>query len=417
MQYQAVILAAGESSRFWPLNEKHKSLIKIMGKPLIWYTIDGLVKSGVNEIIIVESQSLAEKELANYQFPKCRIVYADQAEAKGMGNALLSARSLIKGNFLVLNAEMAECSEIFDQLISKLKESKAKAVLAGQKTKTPELFGIARFNEDKITEIIEKPKLSEAPSDIKVSGIYLLPEDFLQTLEKVEQETYSFEKALSLYMKTNDVRLFILKDKEEDIPFLKYPWHLFNIEKYLFDKCLKSKIEKSAQIAKNVVIKGNVYIGENARIFENTTINGPCYIGANSIIGNNSLVRDYSNLENNVLMGAFAEVTRTIFQQGVNVHSGYFGDSIFGEKCLVGAGTITANVRIDRGEIKVKPDIVTGLKSLGAIIGNNTKIGINCSLMPGVLIGADCFIGPSSVVSENLEDKTKFFTEFKGIRK
>ncbi|OGZ18945.1 MAG: hypothetical protein A2Z68_01560 [Candidatus Nealsonbacteria bacterium RBG_13_38_11] len=301
--------------------------------------------------------------------------------------------------------------------MSKFEGLKAKAVLVGQKTKTPEFFGIARLDGDKITEIVEKPKSSEAPSDIKIVGVYLLSKDFFQTYEKIEQGMYSFETALSTYIKTNDVRLVVLQEKEEDVPFLKYPWHLFIIEKYLFNKLLKPKIERSAQIAKNVVIEGKVYIGENVRIFENTTIKGPCYIGANSIIGTNSLIRDYSNLENNVLVGAFVEVVRSIFQQGVNTHSGYFGDSIFGAGCLVGAGTITANVRVDRGEIIVKPGITTGLKSLGAIVGKNTKIGISCSLMPGVLIGSDCLIGPNSVVFENIEDKTAFYTEFKGIKK
>jgi len=51
---QAVILAAGESSRFWPLNQKHKSLFKIMGRPLIWYTIESLKKAGIKDIIIVQ---------------------------------------------------------------------------------------------------------------------------------------------------------------------------------------------------------------------------------------------------------------------------------------------------------------------------------------------------------------------------
>ena len=51
---QSVILAAGESSRFWPLNQKHKSLLKIMGKPIIWHTLNGLKKSGIKETIIIQ---------------------------------------------------------------------------------------------------------------------------------------------------------------------------------------------------------------------------------------------------------------------------------------------------------------------------------------------------------------------------
>jgi len=86
----------------------------------------------------------------------------------------------------------------------------------------------------------------------------------------------------------------------------------------------------------------------------------------------------------------------------------------------LGAGAITANVRIDRGEIKsvVKGEkIGTGLKSLGAIVGENTKTGIHCSLMPGVLIGSNCQIGPNSIVFENLENNTIFFSKFEGIKK
>ena len=186
------------------------------------------------------------------------------------------------------------------------------------------------------------------------------------------------------------------------------------------DKYLKSQIAKSAKVFKNVIIEGNVFIGENTKIFEGTVIKGPCYIGDNCVIGNNSLIREYINLENNVLIGAFAEVTRSIFQEDVHTHSGYFGDSIFGQGCRLGAGTIIANVRIDRGEIKsvVKGEkIGTGLDSLGVIMGENSKTGINCSLMPGVLIGSNCQIGPNSVVFENIEDNATFYTEFKGIKK
>ena len=102
------------------------------------------------------------------------------------------------------------------------------------------------------------------------------------------------------------------------------------------------------------------------------------------------------------------------------MHSGYIGDSMIGKNCRLGAGVVTANVRIDRGIIKsvVKnKKIETGLKRFGCIIGNNTKTGIRCSFMPGVLVGSDCFIGPSSVVFENIEDNKLFYTEFKGVIK
>lgn len=412
---QAVILAAGESSRFWPLNYQHKSLMKIMGKPLIFYTLEGLRKAKIKEIIIVQSSKKEiENELKNYQFKNLKIRYLIQPKPKGMGNALWQARNLLKGKFFVLNAERIDIDEILKQTDIKLYQSKG--LIFGQKTENPQLFGIVKLKGKRVLEIVEKPKKGKEPSNIRVVGVYLLEPKFFQVYQKIKKYLYDFEDALSEYLKKNEVKLVFLKKSEKETPSLKYPWHLFDGERYLFDRFLKRKIEKSAKIAKNVIIEGKVYIGKNTKIFENVVIKGPCYIGSNCIIGNNSLIREYTNLENNVLIGAFAEVTRSIFQEDTHAHSGYFGDSIFGRDCRLGAGNITANVRIDRGEIKsvVKGEkIGTGLDSLGVIIGEKTKTGIHCSFMPGVFIGSNCQISPNSVVFENIEDNTSLLADFK----
>jgi len=409
---QAVILAAGESSRFWPLNYQHKTLLKIMGRPLIWWTIDGLRNAGIKNIIIIQGPKKDnEEELKNYNFSGLKISYVIQKEPKGMGNALWQTRSLLKGQFFVLNAERIDIEEITYNLQLTTYNPKIKTLLFGQKTKNPQLFGIVKLKGDRVLEIVEKPAKGKEPSNVRVVGVYLLEPNFFDYYQKVKKEKYDFEKALSNYMKKNEVKFVFLKKSKKELFSLKYPWRLFTLEKYLFDKFLKKKIAKSAKIAKNVVIEGDVYVGERTKIFEGAVIKGPCYIGDNCIIGNNSLIREYTNLENNVLIGAFAEVARSIFQENVHCHSGYFGDSIFGKGCNIGAGTITANVRLDRGEIKTKLKIKneklkikTGLKSLGVIVGQNTKFGVNVSLMPGVLIGSDCQISPGSVVFENIED-------------
>lgn len=408
---QAVILAAGESSRFWPLNQKHKSLFKIMGKPLIWYTIEALRKSGIKEIIIVEgAKKDIEEALKKYKFPTLKIKYVLQPKPAGMGDALWRTKDLLKEQFFVLNADRVDCEEIIKKL--QATSYKLQTVLFGQKTKNPQLYGIAELKGDKVLNIIEKPKKGEEPSNIKIVGVYLLEQSFFEAYEKVKKGMYDFEEALSLYVKKNDVRMVLLDNPEEETPSLKYPWHLFLMEQYLIDKFLKSKIAKSAKISKNVVIEGKVQIEENVKIFENAVIKGPCYIGENAIIGNNSIVREYVNLENNVLIGALAEIARSIFEENSHTHSGFFGDSIFGKDCKIGAGTITANLRLDRGEIKsvVKGEkISTGLKRLGVIAGQNTHFGINVSLMPGILIGQNSSIGAGSLIGENLTDDTLFF--------
>jgi bifunctional UDP-N-acetylglucosamine pyrophosphorylase/glucosamine-1-phosphate N-acetyltransferase len=392
---QAVILAGGESSRFWPLNYQHKSLFKIMGRPLIWYTLTALAGAGIKEAVVVQGAKRdIEKELGGYKIRGLKIKYLVQGKPQGMGNALLQAKTLIRERFLILNAERIDAEEILKEL---KQHHRFGAVLFGQKTKTPELFGILRIKKGKALEIVEKPKV-RPPSDIKVVGVYLLEPEFFKYYQKTKKHQYDFEDALSLYMKEKKTEVILLKRPEEETPSLKYPWQLFLASKYLFDKYLG---------------KEEVKTGKNVKIHRGAVIKGPCYIGDNCLIGNNSIVRDYSNLENGVVVGALAEVTRSIFQQNVHTHSGYFGDSIFGEDCRVGAGTVTANARFDRREIQavVKNEkTATGLRSLGVICGRNTKIGINVSLMPGILVGSDSIIGPHSLIKKNIKEGTIFFS-------
>jgi UDP-N-acetylglucosamine diphosphorylase / glucose-1-phosphate thymidylyltransferase / UDP-N-acetylgalactosamine diphosphorylase / glucosamine-1-phosphate N-acetyltransferase / galactosamine-1-phosphate N-acetyltransferase len=402
---QAVILAAGESSRFWPLNTKHKSLIKIMGKPLIWYTIDGLKKAGIKEVIVVQGSAKdIETELKNYNLG-LDVKYVIQPEAKGMGNALLATKNLIKDNFLVVNAYHFEIKELLDKNKAKLIKNSVEMILFGKETDRPWEYGILKLDGIRVKEIVEKPeKGTEPPEKIRLIGIYILPPVFLDYLVRVGDKQYSFEEALNLYLKENNLTVVTGFEKEAPTPSLKYPWDLFEANEFLMNKCLKDK---------------KVSIGKNVKIFENAIIKGPCYIGDNCVIGNNALVREYTNLEKDCVVGANAEVTRCIFQEDAHVHSGFFGDSILGKGCRVGAGTVTANVRIDRGEVKsiIKGEKVgTGTDSLGALVGENTKIGINCSLMPGILIGSNCNIGPASLVSGNVEDNSIFYTKFENIK-
>lgn len=418
---QAILLAAGESSRFWPLSEKkHKSLIKIMGKSLIEWTVEAVSKAGIKDIIIVHSlNSQIEKFLGDGSLFGVRLSYLVQKEAKGMGDAVMQAEPLIKeDNFFVLNPDIFNADNFLKMMIAKQKETGVKMVLLGAKTDKPWKYGMFDFSGDKVNSIVEKPLRGKEPSDTRAVGIYLLPKDFFGYYRRVAEHMYAYEDALALYMKENDVRLAIT---EEEISSLKFPWDLFKGSQIMMDAIIKEqKIGKNVKIAQGAIIDGPVWIGENSIIFEHAVIKGPCYIGNGCIIGNNTLIRRYTNLEDGVLIGANAEVTRSIFQSRSHTHSGFFGDSIIGEDARIGAGTITANVRVDRREIRpmVKGERVeTKLTALGAIIGDRTHLGIAVNLMPGVLVGCDSKIGPNSLVKENVPNRVILYTEFKNIIK
>lgn len=417
---QAVILAAGKSSRFWPLSEeKHKSLFRIMGKPIIQWTLESLKHVGVKDIIIIQSPKKdIENELGNGSRFGLKIKYEIQKETRGMGEAVMLAKKYIKNNFLVLNANHFDADNIIPLILKKQKKSKADMILVGRKTGIPWNYGMLKLENDRVLGIVEKPQKGKEPSDMKVIGIYHLPKDFFDFHDKVKKNDYSFEDAINLYAKEKETRVVLT---EPDIPSLKYPWDLFKSAKIILGIAIKrSRISPKAEISPRATIKGSVIIEDGVRIYENAVINGPCYIGKNVIIGNNSVVRDFTNLEENVLVGANAEVARCNLQSGVHMHSGFLGDSFIDVGSKIGAGIITANVRIDRGIIKsmVKGDMInTGQKSFGLVLGKKSFLGVNVSIMPGIFIGSNCVVGPCSVVRTNIKSDSIFYTEFKNVIK
>jgi NDP-sugar pyrophosphorylase family protein len=388
-----------------------------MGKPLIVWTIDALERSGVTEVIVIQSPSLIiEEELRNHA-SKLTIKFVLQENPGGMGDALLAARDLLQESFVVLHAHQFTADLWLPSLIELKQQSKAEAVLAGKHTEEPWKYGIFKLEGSKATAIVEKPAEGSAPSDVRALGLYLLSKKFIESLENISEEHYSFERALDEYMKQYEVKVHV---DDKPTVSLKYPWDLFSASTTLMKLHLTAHQSNSARISPLAHIEGDVFIGENAKIFEYAVIKGPCYVGNDAVVGTHAIVRDFTNLESNVLVGAHAEAARTIFQTQSSTHSGFFGDSIFDRAAKIGAGTITANVKVHRDEIRptIKGEKTrTARNSLGVVVGSETQLGISVKTMPGILIGANSFVGPGAIVSENIDSNTRYLVKQESILK
>jgi len=405
---QAVVLAAGASSRFWPLGEdRHKGCIALMGKPIIAWTLESLQAAGVREAIVIQRPERdVEVALAGYSFDlDVRTVI--QPEPRGMGDALLATREHPHEPFLLVHAHQINADRWMAAMYKRQQESGASVVLAGRATANPSQYGMLAFDGERVTGIVEKPDPQSAPSDIRALGIYWLPPDFLDVLAETAEQEYAFEDALDRYMKDHEARVVT---ESSPSPSLKYPWDLFDLNRRLMDRHLQAHQAESAWVSPLAHVEGDVHIGENAKIFEYAVVKGPCYVGDDCVIGTHSLVRDYTDLEPGTIIGAHAEVARCLFQAGASTHSGYFGDSVFDRSARAGAGTVTANVTVHRSEVKstVRGERVrTGRNSLGAVVGEDTQLGINVSTMPGVLIGSRSFVAPGIVVDGTVPSNTR----------
>lgn len=414
---QAVILAAGKSSRFYPFRDfSHKSLVSVMGKPIIVHTAEAVRRAGVKDLIVVVSQdSEITNILGNGSSSDLNIKYVIQKEPTGGGDGLLLCEKELAGDFFLLNSSRVDFDLFKEEMLSK-KTQDVDAVLLGKKQDRLGKYGVLKVDGDTVVDLIEKPEAGEEPSDIRLIGIYLFSKDFLSILKKSSKDHYSLESSLGELARNGNVKLIRTSEKT---PSLKYSWDLLEVKDYLLSKISGIEVSNKAKVSKSAEIIGDVVVEEGVQIMEGAKIKGPCYIGRGTVIGNNAVVRDGTCVEENCVIGANMEIKNTLIMKNTKVHSGFVGDSIIGQGVRIGAGFNTANKRIDRKTVIVNTQegtsIDTSLVSLGAIIGNGARIGINVSIMPGARVGNNTTVGPSTTVSKDIPANSKYYTKFQEV--
>lgn len=399
MTNQVLVLAGGESSRFYPFNENHKSLFTLAGKTILQRTIENILNKYDSEIIVVLGDKKSDEERKIIEDFKCNcdIKFAIQKEPLGMADAILSAKEYLKGDFFVINSQQIDFCNYADQFVEKIDTDEVLAVIGSQNTKTPWNFGIIEFQNEKPVGIIEKPEKGSEPSSQRVVGIYLFDNRFLKELEKTPVSQYSLEETLNRIAKQNNLSTVEINNT---LLSLKYPWDLFLVKDEIL-KNIGNHIDESAEIAKTAIIKGNVYVDKNAKIYDYSIIEGPAYIGENAIVGAYCQVRGGTALEKNSAVQRYVDVKNSIIGENSSVHSGFVGGSIIGSNVKIGAGFTVANKRLDRKNVKVVvkgEKVDAGINNLGVMIGNNSSVGINVSSMPGTIVGPNSLVYPKLII-------------------
>ena len=181
-----------------------------------------------------------------------------------------------------------------------------------------------------------------------------------------------------------------------------YPWELlpkisaFIIE--LGNRLPEDKYEKRGE---------NVWIAKSATVFPTAYINGPCIIDEEAEVRHCAFIRGNAIVGKGAVVGNSTELKNVILFNKVQVpHYNYVGDSILGYKSHMGAGSITSNVKSDKTLVVVKSpygNIETGLKKMGAMLGDNVEVGCNSVLNPGTVIGRCSNVYPTSMVRVFIE--------------
>ena len=146
----------------------------------------------------------------------------------------------------------------------------------------------------------------------------------------------------------------------------------------------------------------NVWVAKSAKVAPTAFINGPAIIGKDADVRHCAFIRGNAIVGEGAVVGNSTELKNVVLFNKVQVpHYNYVGDSVLGFKAHMGAGSITSNVKSDKTLTTIKTSdgvIETGMKKVGAMLGDEVEVGCGSVLNPGTVIGRKANIYPLSMV-------------------
>ena len=276
---QAVILAAGKSTRTYPLTlARPKPLLKAANKTILGHNLDNL-NGFVDEVILVVGY---KKEMVKNYFgnkhKSIKLKYVEQKEQLGTGHAVSLVEPYIKGRFILLMGDDIYSKEDIKKCI------KHQYSILAAKVSNPQNFGVIMEKSGILTDFMEKPKTFV--SNLANAAFYCFDKKIfycISQIKKSERNELELPDAIKLLSKGE--KMHCIKAKQW-LP-VAYPWDLLKADKILRKN--KNKIGKKSKI------NGKV---ENSSVGDNCVINGAV---KNSIIMDNSVIEKDSIVEGSII--------------------------------------------------------------------------------------------------------------------
>lgn len=154
------------------------------------------------------------------------------------------------------------------------------------------------------------------------------------------------------------------------------------------------------KVMDGAILEGDgIFIGKGSVVEPGAYIKGPCFIGNETEVRHTAYLRGNVVVGHGCVVGHATEVKNSIFLNGAKAgHFGYIGDSVLGANVNLGAGTKLANLKVVPSDIVLDLEgqkIPTGLRKLGAILGNGTELGCNSVTSPGTILAPGSIVYPA----------------------
>ncbi len=410
-------------------------MISLAGKPLLQYTIEHLCAFGITEICLIVGycHDQIEQFFGDGHDFGVSIKYIIQPEYLGTAHAVSYAQAFMGSEtFFLIYGDLYFDRLVFSKILDQFTHSSElgiSGVLTSKSMPDPSHWGIIQVNAAGLLEnIIEKP-INDRFGTLANMGIYLLPAsifDAIRIIPKSIRGEYELPDAI-LACRSKGHQFGVVNLGKLYWSDIGLPWHILDVNEYLMNQKFRITAKKSPSneavihnlggtIENAVTIHGPVEIGAETIIKAGTYIEGPVIIGHHTTIGPHAYLRPYSVIGNYCKVGNSSEIKASIIMDHTAIpHLSYIGDSILGEHVNIGCGTITGNLRLDKHPISMTvkdQPIQSNRTKLGSVIGDHASLGIQVSIMPGKTIGSYAQVGSSTVVTQNVPAKSKYFSKY-----
>lgn len=397
---KAIILAAGEGLRCRPLTlTRSKVMLPVANRPILEHVISSLEKNGIRDIILIVGY---EKERIMNYFEDglnfgVNITYVEQKAQLGTAHAIEQAKKLISpedSEFLVLNGDnLVEPKTIADLL----NNHEGDASLLTVRMEDTAGYGVVLKEKKRVTQILEKRP--GGLSRIVNTGIYIFTPQVFETIEKTpisENGEYAITDTLQLMIDEGKVVTSI--PTESKWLDAVHAWDLLKANAIVLNS--SRNLKQEGELEEGVIIRGKVGVGKNTRIRSGTYIVGPVVIGENCDIGPNVVILPSTTIGDNVSIRSFTEIQNSIIMNDCRISShGQISNSIIGSNNTLGPG-FTAEEK-ENLEINIH-SIIHKAPKLGAILGDDNRIGGRVLVKAGVMIAVNCQVESGNIIYRDL---------------
>ena len=431
MNIHTIILAAGEGSRM--NSNRAKSLQQIGGTSMLEKICNtaGKISQDITLVVGYDKESIISEA---QKLSHLNITTSLQPNPIGTGDAVKCGLDKVLGSskVLVLYGDVPLIKK--DTLNNLINASSNGAAILTTVLDNPFGYGRVKTNEDgHATSIIEEKDATDSERQIKqvFTGVLCVNKDLLtEGLSEIKNENAANEFYLTdlvSIMNLKGIKINTCDASNEEVQGANNKKELERLEttyrymktEELFELGItvtdasrldvrgSVKAGKDCTIDVNVILEGEVVLGNNVYIGPNTILKD-VYIGDGSrveafshlvsakvgekcVIGPYARLREGSDIQNLAKVGNFVETKNTTLGEGSKAnHFTYLGDTTVGTKTNIGAGTITCNY--------------DGTNKHKTIVGDNSFIGSNSSLVAPVEIGNNSTIAAGSTITKNVPE-------------